>query len=61
MTAIAQKLDDKLKQWQPQTAKEVELRVAEIIELADRDALDVARSRGVEQDVLDILDERETR
>ena len=61
ITAIAQKLDDKLKQWQPQTAKEVERRVAEIIELADRDALDVARLREVEQDVLDILDERETR
>ncbi len=61
MTAIAQKLDDKLKQWQPQTAKEVERRVAEIIELADRDALDVARSREAEQDVLNILDERETR
>lgn len=61
MTAIAQKLDDKLRQWQPQTAKEVEIRVAEIIELADRDALDVSRSRKVEQDVLDILDEREAR
>lgn len=61
MTAIAQKLDDKLKQWQPQTAKEVERRVAEIIELADRDALDVARSREAEQDVLNILDEREAR
>ena len=31
--------------------------VAEIIELADGDALDIARSRTVEQEVLDILDE----
>ena len=29
----------------------------EIIGLADRDALDLLRSRTVEQDVLDILDE----
>jgi hypothetical protein len=32
--------------------------VAEIIELADSDALDVVRSRQVEQEVLDILDGR---
>jgi hypothetical protein len=31
--------------------------VAEIIELADDDALDIGRSRGVEQEVLDTLDE----
>jgi hypothetical protein len=31
--------------------------VAEIIELAADDALDVVRSRAVEQEVLDLLDE----
>jgi hypothetical protein len=31
--------------------------VAEIIELADNDALDICCSRNVEQEVLNILDE----
>jgi len=35
--------------------------IAEIIDLADQDTLDVLRSRGVEQDVLDMLDEPATR
>jgi hypothetical protein len=35
--------------------------VAEIIDLADQDALDILRSRIVEQEVLDLLDEPETR
>ena len=61
MTAIAKKLDEKLQQWQPATAREVEQRVAEIIELADQGALDLLRSRQAEQEVLDILDEPETR
>ena len=61
MTAIVAKLDARLKQWQPQTAKEVERRVAELIELADGNVLDVARSRQVEQEVLDSLDEPQTR
>ncbi|MEI6084038.1 MAG: hypothetical protein WCS70_07020 [Verrucomicrobiota bacterium] len=61
MTAIAQKLDQKLHQWQPKTAREVEQRVAEIIELADKDAIDLLRSRQAEQAVLDILDEPEAR
>jgi hypothetical protein len=61
MTAIAKKLDEKLQQWQPTTAREVERRVEEIIELADHDALDLLRSRQAEQEVLDILDEPEGR
>jgi len=61
MTAIAEKLDQKLHQWQPRTAQEVAQRVEEIIELADHDALDLQRSRQAEQEVLDILDEPETR
>jgi hypothetical protein len=58
MTTIAKKLDAKLNQWAPETAKKVEQLVAEIIELADYDALDLVRSRKVEQEVLDIIDGR---
>jgi hypothetical protein len=58
MTAIAKKLDAKMSRWKPETAKKVEKLVAEIIELADSDALDVVRSPQVEQEVLDILDGR---
>ena len=36
-------------------------RVAEVIELADGDVLDLIRSRAGEQEVLDILDEPPTR
>ena len=58
MTAIAKKLDARLNRWAPETAKKVKQLVAEIIELADHDALDLVRSRKVEQEVLDILDGR---
>lgn len=40
---------------------EVESRIAEIIELADLKVLDLARSRRVEQEVLDLLEEPITR
>ncbi len=59
MTEIAQKLDLKLTQWPRERAKKVEKLVAEIIELADCDALDLVRSREIEQEVLDIIDERQ--
>jgi len=58
MTAIAKKLDARLTHWAPETAKKVAQLVAEIIELADNDALDLIRSRKVEQEVLDIIDGR---
>ena len=61
MEAIAEKLDKKLQRWEPRTAEEVRRRVAEIIEIADHDALDLVRSRSVEQEVLDQLDEPTTR
>ena len=61
MDAIAEKLDKKLQRWEAATAEEVRRRVAEIIELADQDSLDLVRSRAVEQQVLDILDEPTTR
>jgi hypothetical protein len=61
MDALAERLDAKLREWQPETAAQVRQRVGEIIELADQDALDLMRSRAVEQDVLDMLDEPPTR
>jgi hypothetical protein len=56
VTAIAEKLDRKLSDWKPETAYEVEKLVAEIIDWADADALDLMRPRHLEQEVLDILD-----
>jgi len=56
MTAIAEKLDRKLSDWKPETASEVEKLVAEIIDWADADALDLMRPRYLEQEVLDIID-----
>jgi len=57
MDALAEKLDARLRQWRPDTAAEARERIAELIDLADSDALDLLRSRAVEQDVLDHLDE----
>jgi len=56
MDALAEQLDAKLHEWRPETADQVRQRIAEIIEMADQNALDVSRSRVVEQEVLDILD-----
>ena len=61
MEAIAERLETKLHEWKPETSQKVRALVAEIIEFADDDALDIARSRNVEQEVLDILDEPTTR
>ncbi|HXH10037.1 MAG TPA: hypothetical protein VNP04_09800 [Alphaproteobacteria bacterium] len=61
MDALAERLDAKLREWKPDTAAEVRQRVIEIIEIADQDVLDVMRSRVVEQEVLDMLDEPATR
>ncbi|NJN57915.1 MAG: hypothetical protein HC879_10645 [Leptolyngbyaceae cyanobacterium SL_5_9] len=60
MDALVQELDIKLSQWQPDIAQQVRICLAEIIELADQDALDILRSRVVEQEVLDLIDEPET-
>jgi len=56
MTAIAEQLERKLGAWKPETATEVERLVGDIIDWADVGALDVMRSRGLEQEVLDVLD-----
>ncbi len=56
MEAITQTPETKLHEWEPEISREVRSRVAEIIAWANSGALDIARSRGVEQEVLDILD-----
>jgi hypothetical protein len=61
MDALLEKLDAKLKEWKPETAAEVRQRLAEMMALADQDALDLMRSRAIEQEVLDMLDEPTTR
>lgn len=61
MDALAAELDAKLRQWTPETAAQVWRCVAEIMALANQDAVDVSRSRIVEQEVLDILDAPTTR
>jgi ribose 1,5-bisphosphokinase PhnN len=57
MDILAERLDAKLREWSPETADQVRRRVAEMIEFADQDALDLLRSRVVEQEVLDSLDD----
>ncbi|MCX6606841.1 MAG: hypothetical protein NTV52_25110 [Acidobacteria bacterium] len=57
MDALAERLEAKLRTWNPDTATQIRERVAELIELADQDVLDVMHSRIREQEVLDILDE----
>jgi hypothetical protein len=61
MDALIQELEIKLRQWQPATVEQVRRYLVEIIELADQDALELLRSRLVEQEVLDIIGEPETR
>jgi exonuclease V gamma subunit len=58
---LAEKLDERLRQWKPDTAAEARERITEVIELADHDILDIARSRAAEQEVLELLDEPPTR
>ena len=57
---LAEKLDARLRDWKPETAAQAR-RIAEVIELADHDILDIARSRAAEQEVLDLLDGPPTR
>jgi hypothetical protein len=61
MDSLAEKLNVKLHQWQPSIAEQVRQSVTEIIEMADQDTLDILHSRAIEQEVLDLLDEPETR
>jgi hypothetical protein len=57
MEILAERLDAKLRELRPDIAELVKQRVAEIVELADQNALDILRSRMAEQEVLDLLDE----
>ena len=57
MDALAEQLNLKLQQWDPKIADRVRQCIAEIIDLADRDLLVLARSRTVEQAVLDLINE----
>ncbi len=61
MDALAEMLDTKLRMWKPDTAAQVRERVAEVMELADNDILDLMRSRAIEQETLNLLDEPSTR
>ncbi len=55
--ALLEKLDTKLREWGPEIAEQVRRQIAEMIDLADRDLLDLVRSRSVEQEVVDLIDE----
>ena len=59
--AISEKLDTKLSMWKPEISKEVRALVSQVIDAADNDALDMMRSRAVERQVLDELDEPASR
>lgn len=58
---LAQRLNKKLCEWSPEIAEQVRRQVDEIIELADQGLFKIVRSRTVEQEVLDLLDEPTTR
>ena len=60
MDVLAERLNAKLREWEPHTVAEVKKRVAEIIDLADHDVLDIMQPRSVEQEVLNLLDEPTT-
>jgi len=57
MDILAEQLDTKLPHWEPYIAEQVRNIITEIIDLADQNLLDVMRSKIVEQEVLDLLDE----
>ena len=56
MDAVAEKLDTKLSKWRPEISQKVRALVSQVIDAADNDALDLMRSRAVEQEMLDQLD-----
>ena len=61
MDALLEKLDTKLREWNPETADQVRERVGEIMDVADQDALDILRSRAAGREVLNLLDEPRSR
>ena len=56
MDVLLETLDVKQRAWEPQLAAQVRQVIADLIAAADRDALDLLRSRTVEQQVLGTLD-----
>ena len=61
MDAIAEKLNTKLREWKPEISRKVRTVVSDVMHAADNDALDLLRSRAVEQEVLEQLDEPTSR
>jgi hypothetical protein len=57
MDALTERLGIKLQEWKPEISDRVRQYISEIIDLADRDILDLLPSRTLEQDVLDLIDE----
>ncbi|HEX9255209.1 MAG TPA: hypothetical protein VF938_06675 [Candidatus Angelobacter sp.] len=57
MDTVVEKLETKLSQWKPEISAEIRALISEVIDAADHDALDLIRSRVIEQEVLDHLDE----
>jgi hypothetical protein len=57
MDVRAKRLDKKLQEWGSEVAEQVRRELVDLIELADRGLLDIARSRKVERDVLHLIDE----
>jgi hypothetical protein len=60
MDVVAKRLDKKLQGLGLEVAEQVRREVVELIDLADRALLDIARSRKVERGVLDLIDEPKT-
>ncbi len=56
MDALLEKLEARLRACKPETAAEVRERIADVIDLAGHDVLDLSRSRAAEQQVLHLLD-----
>lgn len=61
MDAIVEKLEVKLSTWKPEVSQKVRALVSQVIDAADNDALDLMRSRAVEQEVLDQIDDPPSR
>lgn len=57
MEALLEKLDMRLREWRPEMANEVRKALAEIVDLADKGALDLMGSRTAEQEVLDLIND----
>lgn len=61
MDAIVEKLDAKLNTWKPDVSQKVRALVSQVIDAADNNALDLIRSRAVEREVLDQIDDPQSR